>query len=98
LLIEVLDLFGSQLDGDAALAVRDGPGGHSVKGCGICILPLPIRNRGGMMCEPSPEHCSMVMLTTARTKRWMPCGVVAAGLASDLLMVPLRTTAGYSLR
>ena len=50
------------------------------------------------MREPSPERCSMVMLTTARTKRWMPCGVVAAGLASDLLMVPLRTTAGYDLR
>lgn len=50
------------------------------------------------MREPSPERCSMVMLTTARARRWMPCEVDSAGLASDLLMVPLRTTAGYSLR
>lgn len=63
-----------------------------------CSLPLQIRNRGGMIREPSPERCSMTMLTTARARRWMPCEVDSAGLATGLLMVPLRTTAGYNLR
>lgn len=41
-----------------------------------------------------PQARSMAMPSTARTKRWVPAEVEAAGLASRLSTVPLRTVAG----
>ena len=51
----------------------------------------------GRLRKPHHQTRSMTKLTTARTKRWLPCGVEAARLSLSSVLVPSRTAAGSSL-